>query len=166
MASRWNKVKKISRFRPKLTISPEETCQKTERARHSLNSAASRSFHRKALTQRDADQQGNCPSMATDLNKAKELAEFRIILAVAQLVWHPNLRLHKITQCPNDHVAFSLIPAEIDDAGAVHPTDPAIVTVMDADPARAMSRAIEKSLAQIDQAKAPVADILTFARRR
>lgn len=104
--------------------------------------------------------------MTTDLNKAKELSEFRIILAAAQLVWHPNLRLHKITQCPNEYVAFSLVPAEIDDVGAVHPTDPAIVTVMDSDPGRAMSRAIEKSLAQIEQSRAPMADILEFARRR
>jgi hypothetical protein len=104
--------------------------------------------------------------MTSDVNKAKERAEFSIILAAAQLVWHPNLRLYRITQCPNDHVAFSLVPADIDDGGTIHPTDPAIVTVMDADPGRAMSRAIEKSLAQIDQAEAPLADILAFGRRR
>lgn len=104
--------------------------------------------------------------MTTDLNKAKELSEFRMILAAAQLVWHPNLRLHKITQCPNEYVAFSLIPAEIEDVGAVHPTDPAIVTVMDSDPSRAMSRAIEKSLAQIERAQEPMGDLLEFTRRR
>ncbi|PZQ94679.1 MAG: hypothetical protein DI533_21750 [Cereibacter sphaeroides] len=103
--------------------------------------------------------------MTSGLNKAKELVELDIILAAAQLVWHPNLRLHAITKCPNDYVAFSLVPAEIADAGPIHPTDPAIVTVMDIDPSRAMSRAIETSLAQIEREQEPAFDLLAFARK-
>lgn len=104
--------------------------------------------------------------MTIDATQKNGLSELKVIMAAAQLVWHPNLRLHKITRCPNDYVAFSLIPADIDDGGQVHPTDPAIITVMDADPERAMSRAIDKALSQIEQSENPLGDFLETARRR
>lgn len=104
--------------------------------------------------------------MTIDATQKNGLSELKVIMAAAQLVWHPNLRLHKITRCPNDYVAFSLIPADIDDGGQVHPTDPAIITVMDADPERAMSRAIDKALSQIEQSENPLGDFLETAKRR
>ncbi|MFC5423804.1 MAG: hypothetical protein DI537_42075 [Stutzerimonas stutzeri] len=89
----------------------------------------------------------------------------KVLSAVTLLSAHPQVALHKITACPNGYVAFSLVPADVDAAGKIHPSDPSIVTVMDSDPARAMSRAIEKTLQQIEHTNAPLGGILELAYR-
>lgn len=145
---------------------PEKPAVRTPRLLDSSSKADHHSRAATALPQTQPAPKGMCSRMTTNLTQKGGLSELEVITAAAQLVWHPNLRLHKITRCPNGYVAFSLVPAEIDDAGKVHPTDPAIVTVMDVDPGRAMSRAIDKALAQIEHSQSPLSNILDFAKRR
>lgn len=103
--------------------------------------------------------------MTDQKTKTGATAKLKILSAATQLSGIPQLSLHKITACPNGYVAFSLVPSEIAEAGRVHPSDPAIVTVMDADPERAMARAISRSLEQVEQVEMPLMSFLEPAYR-